>query len=176
VYSSELVIEDDVVLGTNSSSLRIESQGDRAGVLGRVTEIDMASGLGLPLGKLVTISNALVEDVDGATPDMEVMELVVGPALSGEQIIGRETIVLAGNMIVHKDGIVDGHRPQLRVSDFGPVDGSMEKESPGNGHHILDTFLCDAVVVVGSSSSETDSLLEVAEMSCEVSLLVKHAS
>jgi hypothetical protein len=63
------------------------------------------------VGNLLSISNGLVEHVDWATPNMQVMKFALLPASLSEDICWRETGGMMGNVIDQKDGVLNSHGP-----------------------------------------------------------------
>ena len=92
------------------------------------------------------------------------MEFRVRPSLAGENVVRRESVVGARDMIVKEYCMVNCHGPQLRVGHFGPVDSSMDEQSSSNGHDVLYSFLRNAIVVVSPSTSKLARLFEFSKV------------
>ena len=63
-------------------------------------------------------------------------------------------------MVVKEDGIIDGHRPELRIRLFGPVDSSMQEHGASHSLDILNSFLGDTILVMGSNTSKPNLLIK----------------
>jgi hypothetical protein len=91
---------------------------------------------------------------------MQVMQLVLGPSLTGEDIVGREASCWVGEMVVKEDSMPDSHGPQGWVRCIRPMDGSVKHHSPGDGHDGPDGSLSFAIVVMGTNACKPDDLFE----------------
>jgi hypothetical protein len=68
-----------------------------------------------------SIRELFVENVDGAPPYMEVIEVLVGPASLGEDIVGTWASCWIRHVIPQVDGMLDDHGPQACVGNIRPV-------------------------------------------------------
>ena len=109
-------------------------------MFGANADEDLPLGARLPMWKLLAIGDLLVEDVDGTSPNMEVLELGVGPPSLGEDIVGAQTRGLVGHLVVQQDGMLYGHGPEPCVGDVRPMDGRVEHHGPCDAHHSLDAL------------------------------------
>ena len=158
------VIEDDMELGSNCASVEAEDKGDRGCMFGAHADKDLSLGARFPTWKLLAIGDLLVEDVDGTSRNMEVLELGVGPPSLGEDIMGAQTRGLVGHLVVQQDGMLYCQGPEPCVGDIRPVDGRVKHHGPRNAHHSLDASLGYSIVVMGSNTCKLGDLSEVLKM------------
>ena len=64
-------------------------------------------------------------------------------------------------MIVEKDGVVNCHWPQRKVSLVRPVYRQVDEHGSGGGLNVLDCFFSDAIGVMLSNAGELLSLTEL---------------
>jgi len=69
-------------------------------MLRRKAHADDTLGAWLPLGYLFTIGDSVIEQIDGAAPDVKVVELPLRPASPGEDINRRNSCRDVWDMIV----------------------------------------------------------------------------
>ena len=84
----EPVIEDDMKLGSDGSSVKAQNEGDSGGMLRAHANENLSLRAGLPAWQLLAICDLLVEDVNRTPPHVKVLELRVGPASLGEDSFG----------------------------------------------------------------------------------------
>jgi hypothetical protein len=83
---------------------------------------------------------------------MEITELCLGPARSCKDVDRREPILDGRHSIPKEDSVLDGHRPELSVCGFWPVDGGVDHHRSSNSHDGLDRSLGDPIVMMGTDS------------------------
>jgi hypothetical protein len=121
--SCEPIIEGHMKLRSDGSGLEIQDKGDRARVPIAHPHIHVALRARLPSRNLLASRDSVIENVDRATPHVEITELGLGPTGPCEDVDGRETVLLGGHTVPDVDSVSNGHRPQLRVGDSWPVYG-----------------------------------------------------
>jgi hypothetical protein len=107
-----------------------------------------------PPREFASVSDLLVEDVDGATPHMEVLELRLGPSGAGEQVKGRETGASGWHPVPYVGCLMNSHRPERGVGDFAPVDGRVEQHGSSDGHDCPNGSLGSTILVVCSGARD----------------------
>ena len=110
------------------------------------------------------LPSVIVEDIDGTSPNVEVLKLGVGPPSLGEDILGAQTRGLIGHLVVQQDGMLYGQGPEPCVGDVQPVDGRVEHHGPCDAHHSLDALLGYSVVMMGTNTCKLGDLSKVLEM------------
>lgn len=158
------VVKHDVELRSDGSGAKIEDERDRASMSLARANVHVSFGSWRPLWNLLTISNPLVKNIDWATPDMQVLELGLRPAGSGEDVERTEAGVERGHAVPDVDRMLDRHGPERGVRHFGPVDGRVEEHCSSNGDDGSDGALCFPVLMVGADSSCSGMLLEGAKV------------
>jgi hypothetical protein len=121
----------------------------------------------LPAWNLLAICDGFIKDVDGASKNMHVVERIDGVSEPTEDVRRREAGVGIRNMVVQKDGMLHSHRPKLRISHIGPVNGSVQHHGPGNGHNSLDRALSVSILVMGTDAGKSHDLAEGSQMCLE---------
>ena len=149
---------------SDGASGRVEDQWDRTGMHRRRAHVDSVLRARLPAGKFLAIRNSLVQSIDMASPNMEVMEMAIFPTSLCENISPRETSGRIGDMIVKETGILDSNGPERGISHVRPMNGGMEHHGIGNFHNCANAALCYTIVVVSTNPSKADDLLKVREM------------
>jgi len=122
--------------------------------------IDLARGSRLPSGKLLTIGDGLIQDVYGATPDVEVLKVRLAPSGLREQVMGTETSTGIGHVVVELDSMINSKGPKRSISDIWPVDRRMKKHRPSDRHDSLDASLGHTIVVVCTHTCKARDLRE----------------
>jgi hypothetical protein len=156
----EPIIKDDVKLGRDGARLQVQDERDGGRVLIAEANVDATLGAGAPTRQLVSVRKAAIKHVDRATPHMDVLKLRLSPAGPGEEVVGRDSSRLGRHVVPEVDGLLHGHRPQLRVGDLRPMNRSVEHHRAGDRHDGLDRPLGDSVVVMGPDAGEANRLLK----------------
>ena len=156
----EPIIKDDVKLGRDGARLQVQNKRDRGGVLIAEADVDASLGAGAPTRQLVPIRKAAIEHVDGATPNMDVLELRLSPARASKEVVRRDSGRLDGHMVPEVDCLLHRHRPQLGIGNLRPVNRGVKHHRASDRHDRLDRALGDAVVVMGPNTGEPNRLLE----------------
>ena len=84
--SGKPIIKNNMVVGSDSTSGRIEQERNGAGMIRGEPNIDVPSGARFPFPKFAAVGNAFVQKVDGCTKYVHVVEFGMRPALLGENI------------------------------------------------------------------------------------------
>ena len=131
---------------------------------GRRAHVNSPFRSGLPVRNLLSICYSLIEDIDRAAPDMEVMEPLVLPTSPGEDISRTQSCGRIGDVVVEIDSILNCHWPQRGFCLVRPIDGSMEHHGMCNLHDGPDASFCHTIVMMGTNSSKLDDLFELREV------------
>ena len=79
---------------------------------------------------------------------------------SCEQIIRTQPCFVTRHAVMQVYGMMNRQWPELRVGGFRPVDGGVEHHGTCTRHYCLNCSLSYSVVVVSSSASVGDLLLQ----------------
>ena len=121
-------------------------------------KVDSSITFGSPTGKLLSIGNSLVKEVNRASPDMEILQAMCWLASSTEDVHGGEPILRVGDSVEEVHGIVHGVRPESGISHVRPVNGGMHHHGSGDGHDGSDGSLSNGIVMVCTGSSKVNDL------------------
>ena len=80
----------------------------------------------------------------------------------------REARTDARNVVIQIDCILHGHGPEVRISNFRPVDGGMEEHCSGDAGDRTNGAFGDSVLMMSSGAGEVVNLLEISEAAREV--------
>jgi hypothetical protein len=81
------VIKDDVKLGRDGARLQVQNKRDRGGVLIAEANVGASLGAGAPTRQRIPIREATIKYIDGAAPNMDVLELRLSPARASKEIV-----------------------------------------------------------------------------------------
>ena len=123
----EEVVVDAMVLVRDETSIEVKHATHGGRVLLRDTNVKPTASAWFPLGDFLAVLEHRVEDVDRTAPDVGALEVVVvGKFHAGEELDGRHTGATFGHIVPEVDGMVKGHRPEVKASLAWPVDDGME--------------------------------------------------
>jgi hypothetical protein len=98
---------------------------------------------------------------------MNVAELGLFPAGSGEYIHQRETVDPRGHPVPEIDCLLDRHRPKLSIGDSRPMDSCVDQHGSSDRHDRLDGSLGNSIVMMGANASELSGLFKLGKMISE---------
>jgi hypothetical protein len=125
--SGEPIIEGHMELRSDGPCFEIQDEGDRTRVPITHPHVHVALRARLPSRDLLASRDSVIEDIDGAAPHVKISKLGLRPTRAGEYVNRRETVLLGGHSVPDVDSMADGHRPELRVGDGGPVNGRVDQ-------------------------------------------------
>jgi hypothetical protein len=70
-------------------------------------------------------------------------------------------------VIMQENSVLDGHWPQTGIGYLWPMNSRVQHHSAGNGHDSLDVSFSNGIVMVSSSSGETNHLFELGKLRCK---------
>lgn len=84
----KLVVEDDMILCRDFSSVKVQDKRYAAGMGLRHTHVHVSTRAFLPMADLLTIRQFLFQNIDGTSPNMKVMKIALRPASLGKDVVG----------------------------------------------------------------------------------------
>jgi hypothetical protein len=122
----EEVIIDAMGLVGDKASIKVKRATHGGQVLFGDPNVKPASSTRFPLGDFLSVLEHRVEDVDGAAPDVGTLEvIVVGKLHAGEEFNGRHTGTTLKHVVPKVDGMIEGHRPEVKSGLTRPVNDGV---------------------------------------------------
>ena len=112
--------------------------------------------------------HGLLQTVNWAAPNVQIMELPLLPSTASENIMWRDPSVFIWHVIMKKDGMLNRHGPKASIRDIRPMDSRVKHHSSSNSHDGLDAALSLTVVMMSSSTSEPDDLSKLCKLRSEL--------
>src|SRR6476620_12763267 len=101
------------------------------------SHIHVPRRLGLPTRQLVAVCDCLVKNVNGASPNVEIVETRLLPANARKDVVRQDSRVNLGHAVPNIDSMAHCHRPESSVGNVWPVGGRMKQHTTRHGHYCL---------------------------------------
>jgi len=95
---------------------------------------------------------------------MQIIKLPLLPATASEQIMRGYASCFIWHVIMKKDGMLNRHGPKASIRDVRPMDSRVKHHSSSDGHDGLDAAFSFTIVMMSSSTSETNDLFKLCEL------------
>ena len=108
--------------------------------------------------------HGLFKTIDWAAPNMKVMELALLPSTFGKNVMWRYTSEFIRHVVMQENRVLDGHGPQTRIGNIGPMNGRMKHHCPGNCHDGLYVAFGNSIVMMGSCNRKSNDLCQLGKL------------
>ena len=124
-------------------------------MFGQESNKDALAGATVPFGSFLAILKGRVKHIDRATKDMGMSNVGASGLDLRPQFIGRKTVSMRREMIVHPNSVQHGKGPQVKERLFRPSQQGMNEICACHVRDSTDGILGKSVLMMSTNPTET---------------------